>query len=101
PEQARQAQSDGVDYIGVGPIFETRTKDDVCAPVGLKYLAYAVAHVPLPFVAIGGIKRHNIDRVVQHGARTICLVTEIVGAQDIEQRVFQLKKQIEEKRDDI
>jgi thiamine-phosphate pyrophosphorylase len=83
PQQAQAAMAAGADYIGVGPIFTTRTKEDVCDPVGLEYLAYAVKHVTIPFVAIGGIKRHNIEQVRRLGAKTICLVTEIVGADDI------------------
>ena len=83
PEQARQAASDGADYIGVGPIFATQTKADVCAPVGLEYLEYVVDNLSIPFVAIGGIKAHNIAQVASRGACTICMVTEIVGADDI------------------
>ena len=41
PDQAEAAVAAGADYIGVGPIFETHTKENVCAPVGLTYLAYA------------------------------------------------------------
>ncbi|MBF0528754.1 MAG: thiamine phosphate synthase [Deltaproteobacteria bacterium] len=88
PAQAQAAiQSGVVDYIGVGPIFGTNLKKDVCAPVGLEYLDYAVRHVPIPFVAIGGIKEHNIAQVSSRGARTIALVTEIVGASDIPGKV--------------
>lgn len=83
PEQAREAVALGADYIGVGPIFSTRTKADVCDPVGLEYLEFAVDRISIPFVAIGGIKTGNIDQVVSRGAKTVCLVTEIVGARDI------------------
>jgi thiamine-phosphate pyrophosphorylase len=83
PEQAVAAVHAGADYIGVGPIFSTQTKEDVCAPVGLGYLDHVVRTCPLPFVAIGGIKEHNLDEVLAHGATTVCLVTEIVGAADI------------------
>lgn len=82
-EQARLAVSEGADYIGVGPIFGTQTKDDVCAPVGLAYLEHAAREVKLPFAAIGGIKLDNIGEVARRGAKTICLVTEIVSASDI------------------
>jgi thiamine-phosphate pyrophosphorylase len=94
PQQAEEAVRAGADYIGVGPIFATRTKDDVCEPVGLEYLDWVVRNISLPFVAIGGIKRHNIDRLVQRGARTVCLVTEIVGAADIVARVHELRAAI-------
>ena len=83
PEQAAAAIRAGADYIGVGPIFATTTKDDVCAPVGPQYLEYVLQNCPLPCVAIGGIKEHNIDQVISRGAKTVCLVTEIVGAEDI------------------
>ncbi|MEW6696789.1 MAG: thiamine phosphate synthase [Bacillota bacterium] len=90
PAQARAAQAAAVDYIGVGPIFATRTKKDVCDPVGLEYLEYVVKNVSLPFVAIGGIKEHNIRQVTARGARCIALVTEIVGAADISAKVTAL-----------
>lgn len=83
PDQAQAAVHVGADYIGVGPIFDTETKENVCATVGFEYLEYVIHNIPLPFVAIGGIKRDNIDEVVRRGAKTVCLVTEIVGAQDI------------------
>lgn len=92
PEQARAAVAAGADYIGVGPIFATRTKDDVCAPVGLSYLDYVVREIGLPFVAIGGIKEHNLSEVAGHGARCAALVTEIVGARDIAGKAAALRR---------
>ena len=58
PEQARAAEAAGADYIGVGPIYPTQTKKDVCAPVTLDYLDWVVANSPLPFVAIGSPRGH-------------------------------------------
>ncbi|PIE57563.1 MAG: thiamine phosphate synthase [Desulfobulbus propionicus] len=94
PEQCDAASRLGADYIGVGPIYATQTKEDVCAAVGLEYLDYAVAHSALPLVAIGGIKEHNISDVVRHGATTLCLVTEIVGSPDIGAMVKRLTQAI-------
>lgn len=93
PEQAQAAVQTGVvDYIGVGPLFATSTKKDVVPPVGLNYLDYVVANIPLPLVAIGGIKEHNIAEVRRHGARLIAMVTEIVGAPDIEAKIRSLRR---------
>ncbi|WDP84451.1 MAG: thiamine phosphate synthase [Desulfobacter sp.] len=92
PEQAAQAVADGADYIGVGPIFATRTKADVCDAVGLGYLDHVVANLSIPFVAIGGIKRHNLKSVADCGATTLCLVTEILGASDISGRLNEIRK---------
>lgn len=91
PEQAHKAVADGADYIGVGPIYATQTKTDVCDPVGLGYLDYVVKNIDLPFVAIGGIKEHNLAEVLQNGAQTVALVTEIVGSPDIKGTVHRLQ----------
>jgi thiamine-phosphate pyrophosphorylase len=83
--------ADGADYIGVGPLFTTRTKEDVCDAVGLEYLEYVSGNSDIPFVAIGGIKRHNLAEVVSRGAKTVCLVTEIISAQDIRKRMQEIR----------
>lgn len=92
PAQAQQAIDDGADYIGVGPIFTTQTKEDVCAAVGLEYLDHVIKHHDIPFVAIGGIKRNNLAQVLERGAKTVCLVTEIIGAEDIGKRIKEIQE---------
>ena len=87
PEQAGAAVNAGADYIGVGPIFATQTKEDVVDPVGFDYLDWVARNIELPFVAIGGIKAHNIAEVARHGARCCALVSELVGARDIPAQV--------------
>lgn len=96
PEQALEARSLGADYIGVGPIFATNTKEDVVDPVGYEYLDWVARNGDLPFVAIGGIKRHNIAEVARHGARCCSLVSELVGAPDIRTRVEDVRKAMRE-----
>lgn len=91
PDQAARAVADKADYIGVGPLFATRTKEDVCDAVGLEYLDHVTANIPIPFVAIGGIKRHNLAQVAARGAKTVCLVTEIIGARDIKKRIKEIR----------
>ena len=87
PRQAQDAIMRGADYIAIGPIFPTQTKKDACPAVGLEYLDYAVKNVTIPFVAIGGIKLHNMQEVVAHGASCVAMVTEIVSAPDICARI--------------
>lgn len=91
PEEALAAVEAGVDYIGVGPIFKTYTKDDVVDPVGFEYLDWVVKNIDIPFVAIGGIKEHNIAEVMSRGAKCVALVTEIVEADDIGGRIEDLR----------
>jgi thiamine-phosphate pyrophosphorylase len=87
PRQAQDAIAQGADYIAIGPIFPTHTKKDVCPAVGLEYLDYAAKNVRIPFVAIGGIKLHNVQEVIEHGASCVAMVTEIVSALDICARI--------------
>jgi thiamine-phosphate pyrophosphorylase len=94
PDEAQNAIKRGADYIGVGPIFKTYTKEDVCDPVGFEYLDYVVENINIPFVVIGGIKEHNVDIVKERGADCICMVTEIVGAGDIKQKIRDIKEKL-------
>jgi thiamine-phosphate pyrophosphorylase len=82
-EEARQAERDGADYIGVGPIFATKSKEDVVDPVTTDYVRQVTAEIRIPFVAIGGIKLHNVDQVLDAGASRICAISEIVGSADV------------------
>ncbi|MGM0645687.1 MAG: thiamine phosphate synthase [Thermodesulfobacteriota bacterium] len=93
-QQARAAVAEGADYIGVGPLFATQTKADVCDPVGLEYLDWVAANIDLPFVAIGGIKTHNVAEVVSRGARCVALVSEITAASDIGAAITAVRSEI-------
>lgn len=90
-EQAREAVEKGADYIGVGPIFSTNTKKDVCSPVGFKYLDEVVRYIDLPFVVIGGIKEQNLYEVIEHGAKCVAIITDIISAEDIGSKIKRLK----------
>ena len=92
PQQALSAVKSGADYIGVGPVYPTKTKKDVGAAVGIGYLDYVVKNINLPFVAIGGIKLHNLPEVIAHGARCVAMVTEVISCPDIQGRIKEIKK---------
>ncbi|WP_168120574.1 thiamine phosphate synthase [Paenibacillus sp. HB172176] len=82
-EEALLAESQGADYLGVGPVFPTTTKADVVDPVTVAYVREVAERIRIPFVAIGGIKLHNVDEVIAAGASRICAVSEIVGSDDV------------------
>ena len=92
PAQAEKAVRDGADYIGVGPIFATQTKEDGTDPGGFEYLEWVVENCPLPFVAIGGIKEHNVGELVKRGCTCCALVSELVGADDIAAKVAAVRE---------
>ncbi len=95
PEQAREALRTGADYIGVGPIYETQTKKNAIQATELEYIRYVSKNIDVPFVAIGGIKEHNIAEVLESGASCVSLVTEITEAPNIQQKIKNIQKYLE------
>ena len=92
-EDADKAVLQDVDYIGVGPIFPTTTKDRTA--VGIEYMEYVEKNINLPYIAIGGIKESNLSQVVEKGAKRIALVSEIVGSDENIKKVDSLNKIIQ------
>lgn len=80
--EAIQAEADGADYLGVGAIFSTRTKDEATA-IGLKGLQELRQASWLPVLAIGGIGPGNAGEVIQAGADGIAVVSAVVSADDV------------------
>lgn len=87
PQQALKAVSEGADYIGVGPIYTTQTKDNVCAAVGVEYLKWVSENINIPYVAIGGIKEYNMSEIIKNGGKCLCMVSDITGADNIQHKV--------------
>ena len=82
-EQAQEAERNGADYIGFGPMFGTTTKDTGYAARGVDMLRKIRAAVKLPIVAIGGINEQNVRQVWQAGADSAAIISDILGAEDI------------------
>lgn len=79
PEQALKAVADGADYIGVGPVFATPTKQGK-TPVGLEYVKWVSENIRVPAFAIGGIDTKNVNEVLSSGATRVCAVRAIINA---------------------
>jgi len=99
-EQARAAEADGADYLGVGAIFGTGTKPDAGQGIGLEGLHEVIAAVSIPVVGIGGINAHNAAQVIQTGAAGIAVASAVVAAEDVEAAAQRLRSRIEEARKD-
>jgi thiamine-phosphate pyrophosphorylase len=80
--QAMEAERDGANYIGVGPIFPTGTKPDA-TPVGVELIHQVAARVATPFFAIGGITLDNLAAVLAAGATRVAVVSAILNAPDV------------------
>lgn len=79
PEQALKAVEDGADYIGVGPVFATPTKEGRI-PVGLEYVKWVSENITLPAFAIGGIDLENCNQVFDAGIKKLGVVRAIINA---------------------
>lgn len=98
-EQAAQAEKDGADYLGVGPIFEARsTKPDACEPMGLFLLRQVRQKCQVPIIAIGGINHNNAKEVIQAGADGIAVISAIVAADDVSAASRELKALVRNER---
>jgi len=85
-DQIDNAAAEPADYIAVGPIFNTSTKDTGYDPRGLSMLRYA-ARLGKPIVAIGGITIANARAVLDAGASSVAVISDLFGADSPEQRV--------------
>jgi thiamine-phosphate pyrophosphorylase len=94
PQQIEAAG--GVDYISVGPVYRTPTKPDY-EPVGLELVREAAERAAVPFFAIGGIERANVDEVLGAGAGRIAVVRAIRDAADPGGAARELKERIAER----
>ncbi len=97
-EQALQAEQDGADYVGAGPIFATLTKPDAAPPIGPEGLAEICRRVSIPVVAIGGINEENAAAVIAAGAAGVAVVSAVVAAPDVEATARRLREIIEAAR---
>ena len=82
-EQAKEAEKDGADYIGFGPVFHTVTKD-VGSPKGTDMLQEIKRHVQIPVIAIGGINLENIKSVLDTGVDAVAVASAILSGDIIE-----------------
>jgi thiamine-phosphate pyrophosphorylase len=81
-DQEARARDLAPDYIGVGPVFTTPTKERPDPALGMDRMGRIIRGSPLTAVAIGGIDAGNLADVLRHGAVNFCVVRAVNQAQD-------------------
>ena len=81
-EQLQSAPVALLDYVGLGPVFATVSKQDHAQPIGFDGLAELASASPLPSVAIGGLKAEHAAQVSAAGANGIAVISAICGQSD-------------------
>jgi thiamine-phosphate pyrophosphorylase len=82
-DQLAAAAGEPVDYLAIGPVFPTRSKENPDPVVGLEMVRRARAATSRPLVAIGGITRANARAVVEAGADGVAVISDLLDAPDL------------------
>ncbi|MFC0232022.1 thiamine phosphate synthase [Bhargavaea ullalensis] len=95
--EAAAARSAGADYLGMGPVYGTRSKPDARAASGTELITSAKSAYPdLPIVGIGGIREDNAAPVIEAGASGVSVISAIAHAGDPERAARELRQAVRE-----
>ncbi len=89
-KEAKDAENGGADFITLGPIFYTPSKEIYGRPIGVETLKSVKGEIAIPVFAIGGIKKANTGDVMDAGADGVALISAVIGAEapEMETRAF-------------
>lgn len=93
-QQAKDAEKNGATYLGSGAVFPTQTK--ASTPIGIEGLTVITQAVSIPVLAIGGLDSSNIPHLKGTGISGIAVVSDIMQAENVTEKVQDLRKQLEE-----
>jgi thiamine-phosphate pyrophosphorylase len=96
-EQALEADSAPVDYVAIGPVFQTSSKERPDAVVGLETVAEVRRRIAKPLVAIGGVTLASASAVIEAGAGSVAVISDLLSAVDIAQRTRDFIELLERK----
>lgn len=96
-EQATKAIEAGADYLGLGPIYQTDTKE-IDYPRGINLIKEVRAQSPIPIFVIGGINLENVGAVLSAGASGVAVISAIVSADQIASTCRQFVAEIQKSR---
>ncbi len=94
-EEALLAEKEGADYLGVGAVFPTGSKDDA-DDVSFETLRAICEAVSIPVIAIGGITEANVKQLSGSGIVGVAVISAIFAQKDIEGAAASLKKSVED-----
>lgn len=88
--EAMKVDAIGADYLGVGPVFPTISKEDVTPPIGIAELELICRNVRTPVVAIGGINAETLHSVICAGVAGVAVISAVSHAPDMAKSVREL-----------
>ena len=94
-EEARRAREEGADYLGIGPVRATGSKQDAGAPIGVEEFRRILAAGSLPGVAVGGLTLRDVPELLAAGAAGVAVIGAVLGAPDVEVATRELRKALD------
>ena len=93
-EELKQSKVEYVDYVGVGPVFVTQSKDDAGGAIGYEGLELMRKLLPtMPLVAIGGIQTQHIKDIMKTNVEGVSIISAISYSKNIEKTVREMNEQ--------
>ena len=83
-EEAEKCLAEGADYIGVGPVYDTKSKTDAGEAMGIENLRIIAEKISLPIIAIGGITVSDMDELLNAGAHGVAVISSVCLSDDPE-----------------
>lgn len=93
-KEAKEAERDGADYVGIGAVFFTGSKKDIDTPIGIEGLQKIVHSISIPSVAIGGVSKANAAEVMKTGTSGLSVISAILNNDDVKAATEELKGSI-------
>lgn len=92
-EEVKKAIAEGADYVGIGPIYTTTTKEDAKKAQGTALIKEVRSnYIEIPIVGIGGLTAENASPVIEHGGNGVAVISEISLAEDPTENALKLNK---------
>jgi thiamine-phosphate pyrophosphorylase len=92
-EEALQAEKQGADYIGLGSIFQTSSKQ-IKDAIGTEIIKEVLYLVKIPVFPIGGINLGNLDQVIKAGSKRIAVISAVIAQKDVKKSADELLKRL-------
>jgi len=87
------AQTEGCDYIGIGPVFDTETKKGK-KPLGIEKIKKLTKDLNIPWFAIGGVTTNNISYLKRNGLKKVALVSQLMNSEDPKEDAIIILKEL-------
>lgn len=94
-DEAKRAVKKGADYLGVGTVFPTSTKNNIGDIIGLDRLREICEVADIPCVGIGGIDFNNASKIIESGANGVAVISAIADSENPREKAERLLKKVE------